>query len=35
LGRDGYIRNAVLQVTPGDGESFVLTEKDMNIVKDD
>jgi len=35
LGRDGYIRNAVLQVTPGDGESFVLTEKDMNIIEDD
>jgi len=31
LGRGCSIRQAVLNVEPEDGESFVLTEKDMNI----
>lgn len=34
LGKDAYIRNAVLQVKPGNGKEFVLTEHDMNLLKD-
>lgn len=33
LGKGCSIRQAVLNVEPEDGKSFVLTEKDMNIIK--
>lgn len=35
LGKACSIRNAILEVEPEDGETFILTEKDMNCFKEE
>ena len=35
LGNDCIIRQAVLQISPEDGQTIVLTEKDMKIIEGD